>query len=109
MPDADYVARKQQTTAAARWATKAAKGLFPKSARGSNRARGDDVDKLIGDLLAFWTKCGGYAGKGIDSPSTRFVVAAGGRILAETVPGVKLPRAITDFVRVRALHLDTRK
>jgi hypothetical protein len=100
-PHADYLTWKQQVAAAARWATRAAKGPFPKSATGANRARGDDVDKLFADLLTFWIDRGGHAGKGINSPSTRFVVAAVHSILADTVPDVKLPRAIVDFVRER--------
>jgi hypothetical protein len=109
-PDADYLALKQQLATAARWAAIAARG-WPKSVRwekdvrgqpistkaGHNRSRGDDVDRLIGDLLAFWVRRGGYVGKGIDSPSTRFVVATVDRILLD----VRLPRAITDFVRDR--------
>jgi hypothetical protein len=119
-PHTDYLALKRRIAAAARWAATMARG-WPKSMRwskdasgrpimttaGHRRARGDDVDRLIGDLLALWIRRGGYVGKGIGSPSTRFVIAAAGRILAGTVPDVKLPRAITDIVR--GLHLSPRK
>ena len=69
---------------------------FKKSTRGSNRSRGDAVDGLFAMLLEFWVACGGRVGKGSNSPSTRFVVAAVGRILPAAI---KLPRAIVDFVR----------
>jgi hypothetical protein len=99
-PHADLLTWNNQTAEAARWAARAAKGLFPKSSRGSNRSRGDDVDKLFGDLLTFWVDLGGRVSKGSNSPSTRFVMAA----ISETLPAavdVRLPRAIVDFVRDR--------
>ena len=80
-------------------AAREAKG-FKKSARGSNRSRGRAVDHLFEMLLAFWVECGGRVGKGSNSPSTRFVVAAVGRVLSATVPDVRLPGAVVDFVRV---------
>ena len=92
---ADYLAWKNQNTEAARLAAREMKG-FKKSARGSNRSRGAAVDGLFSFLLTFWYACGGRVGKGSNSPSTRFVVAAVGRILPSAI---KLPRAITDFVR----------
>jgi hypothetical protein len=94
-PHADYLVWKNQTAEWARLAEREAKG-FPKSVCGSNRARGDAVDGLFSFLLTFWVACGGRVGKGSDSPSTRFVVAAVGRILPAAI---KLPRAITDFAR----------
>lgn len=112
-PHDDYLAWRAQTAAAGRWAKTADRG-WPKSIRwkrdasgrvigtkvGPNRSRGDDVDKLLGALLTFWVDCGGRVGKGSNSPSTRFVMAAIGRVLPAAI-GVKLPRAIVDFVRDR--------
>jgi len=94
-PRADYLVWKNQTAEWARLAAREAKG-FSKSASGSNRSRGDAVDGLFSFLLTFWGACGGSVGKGSNSPSTRFVVAAVGQILPAAI---KLPRAITDFAR----------
>jgi hypothetical protein len=98
-PHADYLVWKNQSAELARLAAREAKG-FKKSARGSNRSRGAAVDQLFEMLLAFWVDCGGRVGKGSNSPSTRFVVAAVGRVLFATVPDVRLPGAVVDFVRV---------
>ena len=122
-PHADYLALKAQIVVAEKCATIAARG-WPKSLRwkrdasgqpsrplttvaGPNQSRGDDVDKLIGDLLRFWKDRGGKVSKGSESPSTRFVVAAVGQI---TIPGVEnLRHAIVDFVRDQTLRLDPQK
>ena len=97
---ADYLAWKNQCADAGRLAAREAKG-FKKSARGSNRSRGRAVDQLFEMLLELWVNCGGRVGKGSNSPSTRFVVAAVSRVLFATVPDVRLPGAVVDFVRVR--------
>jgi hypothetical protein len=122
-PHADYLAFKAKNAAVALWATTAAHG-WPKSLRtkrdasgqpsrplttvaGPNQSRGDDVDKLIDDLLRFWKDRGGKVSKGSESPSTRFVMAAVGQI---TIPGVvNLRHAIVDFVRDQTLRLDPQK
>ncbi len=65
---------------------------------GPNHSRGDDVDRLIGDLLTFWTARGGCVGKATRSPSTKFVMAVIGPILPAAI-AVRLPRAIVDFAR----------
>jgi hypothetical protein len=96
---ADYLAWKNQNAEAARLAAREMKG-FKKSARGSNRSRGRSVDQLFEMLLTLWVNYGGRVGKGSNSPSTRFVVAAVGRVLFATVPDVRLPGAVVDFVRV---------
>jgi hypothetical protein len=125
-PHADYLALKAQIVVAEKCATIAARG-WPKSLRwkrdatgqpsrplttvaGPNRSRGDNVDKLFGDLFTFWVDRGGHVGQGKDteSPSTRFVMAAAGRILSKTVPDVKLPRAINDFARSRQFNKASR-
>ena len=98
-PHADYLAWKNQNAEAARLAARDMKG-FKKSARGSNRSRGRAVDLLFEMLLTLWVNYGGRVGKGNNSPSTRFVVAAVGRVLSATVPDVRLPGAVVDFVRV---------
>jgi hypothetical protein len=96
---ADYLAWKNQNAEAARLAAREMKGL-KKSAHGSNRSRGRAVDHLFEMLLTLWVNYGGRVGKGNNSPSTRFVVAAVGRVLSATVPDVRLPGAVVDFVRV---------
>jgi hypothetical protein len=98
-PPADYLVWKNQNAEAARLAAREMKG-FKKSARGSNRSRGRSVDQLFEMLLTLWVNYGGRVGKGSNSPSTRFVVAAVGRVLFATVPDVRLPGAVVDFVRV---------
>ena len=123
-PRDDYVTWKRQTADAERWAATAARG-WPKSLvwsdekdangrpvstkAGHNKSRGDDVDKLIGDLLTFWRARGGEVGTRIGSPSTRFVMAAAGRVLCKNVPGVKMPGAIIDLVRDQRARLDPQK
>ena len=64
----------------------------------ANRERGSDVDRLIDDLLTFWTGCGGSVGKAPTSSSTRFVAAALGGVVPDTI---KLPRAVADIARHR--------
>ncbi len=98
-PPADYLVWKKQNAEAARLAAREMKG-FKKSTRGSNRSRGPAVDRLFEMLLTLWFNYGGPVGKGRNSPSTRFVVAAVGRVLSATVPRVRLPGAVVDYVRV---------
>jgi hypothetical protein len=96
---ADYLVWKSQC---AKWAHRATEKVksFRKSSSG-NRARGDYVDGLLASLLGFWARHGGRVGKGLRSPSTRFVAAAASGFLKEIAPAVKMPGAILDFVRVR--------
>jgi hypothetical protein len=96
---AGYVAWKTKNAAVARFAARAARGhpkslvVLAKDAKGRpikvkpgpNRARGDLVDELFAALLRFWVARGGRIGKGAESPSTKFVEAAAGRILSETI------------------------
>ena len=98
-PHADYPVWKNQSAEAARLAAREAKG-FKKSARGSNRSRGAAVDQLFAMLLAFWVDCGGRVGKGSNSPSTRFVVAAVGRFFPLPLPACGCRGAVVEFVRV---------
>jgi hypothetical protein len=65
----------------------------------SNRARGDNVNTLIKDLLAFWRARGGHVGRSANSPSTGFVMAAAGKVLANTVPKIRLQSAVIAIAR----------
>ena len=117
-PHADYLAWRAQTAMAAQWAKTAGRG-WPKSVlwkrdesgrvigtkAGPNRSRGYDVDRLFGVLLTFWIDRGGRIGKGAKSQSTRFIVAAAGRVLSDHAPEVKLPRAIIDFVSAKRSNI----
>ncbi len=96
---ADYLALKEQCAKAAHWAATEAKN-FRKSASGSNRARGDHVDKLFAELLEVWVGHGGRVGTSPKSPSTKFVVAAAGKALVGRIPGARLSRSVSDFTRV---------
>jgi hypothetical protein len=96
---ADYLVWKSQCANTARRAAERVKS-FRKS-NGGNRARGYYVDGLFASLLTFWARQGGGVGKGLRSPSTRFVAAAASGVLEDIAPAVKMPGAIVDFVRVR--------
>jgi hypothetical protein len=116
---AEFKAFKQKLVTAAAYAARATQG-HQKSwigktdaagklviEAGHHRARGELVDRFFGDLLAFWRDRGGTVGKSNTSPSTRFVQIVAGRVISETfppsvkkkLPQVRLPGAITDFVR----------
>ena len=93
-PEGGLAQWKAQTAAVVRNAKQSAKGVR----KPANRERGSDVDWLIDDLLTFWTGCGGSVGKAPTSPSTRFVAAALGGVVPDTI---KLPRAVADIARHR--------
>jgi hypothetical protein len=95
---ADYLVWKSQCANTARRAAERVKS-FRKS-NGGNRARGYYVDGLFASLLEFWARHGGGVGKGLRSPSTRFVAAAASGVLKDIAPAVRMPGAIVDFVRV---------
>jgi hypothetical protein len=92
-PHGELIAWQKATAALAK---RAEEDLAPP--KPANRSRGDAVDKLIGELLQFWADLGGHVGGGAKSRSTRFVIAAAGKVFAKTAPAVRLPRAIVGYV-----------
>jgi hypothetical protein len=106
---AEFAAFRRKLAALAKYAESATRGhlksyvgstidgkLIVKA--GPNRARGELVDRLFRDLLTFWKSRGGHVGRNSTSPSTKFVEVVASRALS-IIPDVKLPWAITDFVR----------
>jgi hypothetical protein len=90
----------QQTVAAMVDQAASAGEEFKKSKDGFKRSRGDNVVWLITKLLEFWTKRGGHVGKNLRSLSTKFVIAAAAKVIGDTVPDVRLPRAVTYIARL---------
>jgi hypothetical protein len=92
--DGGFAAWRTQTTELEHWAGIGARG-WPVSMRpGRNRARGDLVDQLIGELLSFWHAHGGDYGQSTTSPSTEFVLIAVAPVLPEMAAST-----VTEFVR----------
>jgi hypothetical protein len=75
--------------------------LRPKSQRKrSNRARPDALDGYLAQLVQFFMRCGGHAGKAPSSPCADFVVATASPVLAMT--HFELGRnAISNLIRSR--------
>jgi hypothetical protein len=74
---------------------------LPKSQRKqSNRARPDAVDGYLAQLVQFYIKLGGRAGKAPSSPCALFVVAAASPVLARTYFELA-PNAISHLIRSR--------